>query len=158
MDTIKYCLNGAALTLQLAALPKGLDGTYAKIFENSEHKGALKILLQWLAFSASPLTVESLAEVLAVDFSGSDHPVYKPDLRCKRPADILRICYGLVTEFKGEIHSSLTMNVALTETRDDKACTFFRQGIFLPKYCHRAAFTLCHHSNLPSANFIFRST
>ncbi|KAF7968167.1 hypothetical protein HWV62_31708 [Athelia sp. TMB] len=47
------------------------------------------------------MTVETLAEVLAVDFNGSNVPFYNPDMRFERPADILRICYGLVVEFHG---------------------------------------------------------
>ena len=103
MDDIMDCFNKADLTVQLAALPRGLDATYAKIFERSKHQDALKILLQWLAFSESPMTVQMLAEVLAVDFSVSGSPLYRPDLRYERLADILRICYGLITEFDGEI-------------------------------------------------------
>ena len=102
MDDIMECVNKADLTRQLATLPGGLDATYAKIFERSKHQAALTILLQWLMFSESSLTVDILAETLAVDFNASGGPIFNPDMRYERPADILRICYGLVTEFEGE--------------------------------------------------------
>ncbi|KAF7965758.1 hypothetical protein HWV62_41994, partial [Athelia sp. TMB] len=103
MDDVKKCFNKAELFLRLKTLPRGLDEAYAKIFERSEHKKALIILLQWLVFSERPMTVEILAEVLAVDFHANAGPIYKPDMRCERPADIMRICYGLITEFQGTV-------------------------------------------------------
>ncbi|KAF7970480.1 hypothetical protein HWV62_23839 [Athelia sp. TMB] len=103
MDDVKKCFNKAELFLRLKTLPRGLDETYAKLFERSEHKEALIILLQWLVFSERPMTVEILAEVLAVDFHASAGPIYKPDMRCERPADIMHICYGLITEFQGTV-------------------------------------------------------
>ena len=95
------CCNKAQLDLQLKTLPRDLDATYARIFERSNQPDALKTLLQWLVFSKEPMTLSTLAEVLAVDFSGDSGPLYNPDLRYNRPEDILRICYGLVTEFHG---------------------------------------------------------
>ncbi|KAF7970481.1 hypothetical protein HWV62_23841 [Athelia sp. TMB] len=103
MDDVMECLNKAELATRLATLPSGLDATYAKIFERSKHQDSLKTLLQWLIFSESPMTVDILAEVLAVDFKADGGPIYNPDMRCERPADILRICYGLVTEFQGTV-------------------------------------------------------
>ncbi|KAF7978591.1 hypothetical protein HWV62_45310 [Athelia sp. TMB] len=103
MDDVKKCFNKAELFLRLKTLPRGLDETYAKLFERSEHKEALIILLQWLVFSERPMTVEILAEVLAVDFNRSGGPAYNPNKRYERPADILRICYGLITEFQGTV-------------------------------------------------------
>ncbi|KAF7976053.1 hypothetical protein HWV62_7968 [Athelia sp. TMB] len=106
MDDVKECFNKAELFFRLKTLPRGLDETYAKLFERSEHKDALIILLQWLVFSERPMTVEILAEVLAVDFHTSAGPIYKPDMRCERPADILRICNGLHLETRTVLQSA----------------------------------------------------
>ncbi|KAF7968170.1 hypothetical protein HWV62_31714 [Athelia sp. TMB] len=55
MDDVKECFNKVELFLQLKTLPRGLDETYAKLFERSKHKEALIILLQWLVFVTTPL-------------------------------------------------------------------------------------------------------
>ncbi|KAF7969697.1 hypothetical protein HWV62_26146 [Athelia sp. TMB] len=102
MDAVRRCNSARDLNIQLVSLPKGLDETYARIFERSERSDHLQILLQWLVFSERPMTVQTLAEALAFGFTG-DTPMYNPDLRYKRPADILGICYGLVTEFEGTV-------------------------------------------------------
>ncbi|KAF7982264.1 hypothetical protein HWV62_29505 [Athelia sp. TMB] len=103
MDAVTKCHNRAQLTRQLATLPKDLDATYKRLFEESDHADALVVLLQWLVFSESPMTVQTLAEVLMVDFNESSVPVYNILMRYKRPADLLHICYGLVTEYKGTV-------------------------------------------------------
>lgn len=103
------CRDEEALNCQLGALPKDLDATYANILQQSDDPDALKILLQWLAFSKEPLSVSALAEVLAVDFSGCSGPTYNPDIRFRTgPEFILRICDGLVTNSDGAMQSSLT--------------------------------------------------
>ncbi|KAF7972853.1 hypothetical protein HWV62_16884 [Athelia sp. TMB] len=103
IDAINKCKNKRELKAQLNSLPKGLNATYARIFERSECPDYLERLLQWLVFSERPLTVAELAEVLAVDFNTGDVPFYDPDLQCKIPALIWSICNGLVTEFEGTV-------------------------------------------------------
>ncbi|KZP21469.1 hypothetical protein FIBSPDRAFT_1044192 [Athelia psychrophila] len=97
------CKSKKELINQLGSLPKGLDGTYARIFERSENRDVLKTFLQWLAFSKSRMTVEEIAEVAAVDFEGAEGPLYDPDMRYRQPEDVLTICYGLVTEVGGTV-------------------------------------------------------
>ncbi|KAF7971912.1 hypothetical protein HWV62_19483 [Athelia sp. TMB] len=103
MDDVMRCLNKAQLTLQLMTLPRGLDATYAKILQQSHYPEALKTLLQFLVYSKIPMTLNQLADVLAVDFHASDGPTYKTDQRLERASDILGICYGLVVEFEGTV-------------------------------------------------------
>ena len=53
----------------LAELPPTLDETYNRILcaiDNDHSTHALRIL-QWLAFSARPLLIEEVAEVVAID-------------------------------------------------------------------------------------------
>ncbi|KAF7972857.1 hypothetical protein HWV62_16892 [Athelia sp. TMB] len=103
VDAISKCRSKQALKEQLNSLPKGLDATYTQIFERSECPDYLERLLQWILFSKRQLTVEELAEVLAVDINSGDVPFYNPDMRCQTPAVIWTICNGLVTEFKGTV-------------------------------------------------------
>ncbi|KAF7972854.1 hypothetical protein HWV62_16886 [Athelia sp. TMB] len=103
IDAINKCLNKKELKAQLNSLPKGLDATYTKIFERSQHPDKLEKLLQWLIFSERSLTVMELAEVLAVDVDLGGVPFYDPDMRCQTPAVIWSICNGLVTESYGTV-------------------------------------------------------
>ncbi|KAF7972864.1 hypothetical protein HWV62_16906 [Athelia sp. TMB] len=103
VDALKECNSKLDLQTHLGSLPRGLDETYARIFQRSKHPDYLRTLLSWLVFCKRPMMVTELAEVLAVDFSGGGLPLYRPERRYKRPADILGICYGLVTEFEGTV-------------------------------------------------------
>ncbi|KAF7979136.1 hypothetical protein HWV62_43369 [Athelia sp. TMB] len=103
VDAVKKCKSKTDLQNQLNSLPKGLDQTYAQIFQRSENPEKLQTLLQWLAFSKRPMTVAQLAEVLVVDFQPADGPLYNRDRRYKQPAAIWSDCYGLVTEFDGTV-------------------------------------------------------
>ena len=81
----------------MKSLPKTLDDTYARILCNidEEHsKDAFKIL-QWLAYSARPLRIDEVAEVIAVDIEGDSR--FDPENRLREPRDILTICSSLVT-------------------------------------------------------------
>lgn len=50
--------------------------------------------MQWLAYSARPLRVEEVAEVVAIDF---DHLRFDAENRLPDPRDVLTICSSLVT-------------------------------------------------------------
>jgi hypothetical protein len=56
--------------------------------------GALRIL-QVLSHSVCPLTLQEVAETLAIDLSGS--PKFDPDLRLREPRSLLDICESLIT-------------------------------------------------------------
>jgi hypothetical protein len=78
-------------------LPKTLDETYARILCNideEDSQDAFKIL-QWLVFSARPLQIKEVAEVVAVDIESD--PRFDPERRLREPQDVLAICSSLVT-------------------------------------------------------------
>ncbi|KAH0541723.1 hypothetical protein FGG08_003815 [Glutinoglossum americanum] len=96
LDALVNCLNLPILRKALASLPKTLDDTYARILEQIEEEhsqNALKVL-EWLAYSARPLQLKEVAEVITVDIEGN--PRVGPERRCPEPLDIL-ICSSLVT-------------------------------------------------------------
>ena len=98
MDELRKCLKLNALRKTLKSLPKTLDDTYARILCNidEEHsKDAFKIL-QWLAYSARPLRIKEVAEVVAVDIEGDSR--FDPENRLREPRDVLTICSSLVTK------------------------------------------------------------
>jgi hypothetical protein len=85
------------LRSSLATLPRTLDQTYDRILcaideEYSEY--AMRIL-QWLTFSARPLSVEEIAEVVAIDVARD--PAFDRDEILEDPLDTLYIYSSLVT-------------------------------------------------------------
>jgi|SRR5450432_2549305 len=97
LDALGTCLNVTMLRAALASLPPTLDGTYARILQNINpiyQSYALKIL-QWLVYSARPLRIEEVVEVLATE--PNLEPRFDADRRFPEPHDILSICSGLTT-------------------------------------------------------------
>ena len=95
---LRKCIKLDGLTKALKSLPPTLDETYERILlsiDNENCNDAFKVL-QWLAFSARPVTLAEMVEVLAVDFTNSK-PKFDPDLRMPDSEDILVICSSLVT-------------------------------------------------------------
>ncbi|EUC36316.1 hypothetical protein COCCADRAFT_88667, partial [Bipolaris zeicola 26-R-13] len=81
----------------LQKLPSTLDKTYERILTSiSEEYADYAIrILQWLAFSERPLSLEELAEVIAIDVSRD--PEFDRDEVLEDPLDVLRICSSLVS-------------------------------------------------------------
>ena len=100
LDLLGDCFSVRDLRQALASLPKTLDDTYARILLNIDkqynhyYRQILKIM-QWLTFSARPLQLEELAEIVAIDTDES--PRFDPERRWPEPRDILMICSSLVT-------------------------------------------------------------
>ena len=90
-------MNLRGLRDTLASLPKTLDDTYTRILCNIDEghfQYAFKVL-QWLAYSARPLELRELSEVIAIDIEGS--PRFDPENRRPDPRDILTICPSLIS-------------------------------------------------------------
>jgi hypothetical protein len=85
------------LRKSLATLPQTLDQTYDRILsgiseESSEYAARI---LQWLTFSARPLSVEEIAEVVAIDVARD--PAFDRNEVLEDPLKALNICSSLVT-------------------------------------------------------------
>jgi hypothetical protein len=133
-----------ALRRTLKALPKSLDETYDRILTSidEQHCDLAHKVLQWLAFSARPVTLAEVAEALAVDL---DHGcMLKPDARLQDPHDILVFCSSLVTissvavlslsytysnELEGKGMSNVLTRIIIMDTenlnRCSSTCTLF---------------------------------
>ncbi|PZC88995.1 multiple ankyrin repeat protein single kh domain protein, partial [Pyrenophora tritici-repentis] len=97
LDTLEKCRNRVMLRKSLTTLPQTLDQTYDRILsaireEDCEY--AMRIL-QWLTFSARPLSVEEIAEVVAIDVGRE--PAFDRDEVLEDPLEALNICSSLVT-------------------------------------------------------------
>jgi ribosomal protein RSM22 (predicted rRNA methylase) len=92
---LQDCYTPADLKKQLNHLPKDLDAMYDQMLSKITKKNHLHAhkILQWLAFSAHPLGLAEIAEVVAVDLQ-SLH--FDPDHRL-HPQFVLDMCAGLVT-------------------------------------------------------------
>src|ERR1700753_2034760 len=69
LDALGKCRNRLMLRKALATLPPTLDETYNRILcaiDEEDFEYAVRIL-RWLAFSARPLSVEEISEVVAID-------------------------------------------------------------------------------------------
>jgi hypothetical protein len=70
LDELRLCLSRHEVEDQLQHLPRDLSESYNRIINriDKRHYDNPRKLLQWLAFSARPLKLVELAEVVAVDF------------------------------------------------------------------------------------------
>lgn len=80
----------------LASLPQTLDQTYDRILTAiSEEDSAYAMrILQWVTFSERPLTIEEIAEVVAIDVERD--PAFDSDEILEDPLEALNICSSLV--------------------------------------------------------------
>ena len=93
---MQNCRRLPTLRKALESLPETLDETYARILRSiaeEDSEDAIKIL-QWLTYSAEPLKVEQLAEVVAVKIDGS--PWFDCKARFPDQQDVIAICSSLV--------------------------------------------------------------
>ena len=84
-----------ALRKALKSLPKTLDETYARMLVNIDEEYSKDVfrIFQWLVYSARPLRIEEVAEVVAIDI---DESRFNPENRLLEPRDLLIICSSLV--------------------------------------------------------------
>ncbi|KAF1955322.1 ankyrin, partial [Byssothecium circinans] len=81
----------------LATLPPTLDQTYDRILSaisETDSEFAIRIL-QWLTFSARPLSIDEVAEVVAIN--AKRDPAFDRDEVLEEPLEALNICSSLVT-------------------------------------------------------------
>ena len=96
MDELRICRSPIQLRKALKGLPKTLDQTYERMLcriEEEDRHYAMKIL-QWLAFSARPLLLKEVAEIVTIDINSD--PQVDPDRRFADRQEILEICASLI--------------------------------------------------------------
>ena len=104
LDELQYCHSHDDLRNQLEGLPQSLDKFYERIISGIHKKyreDALKIL-QWLSFSARPLKLDEVAQVVGVVPDLVQGLRFMPSRVFPDPRSILMICSNLVTETYGK--------------------------------------------------------
>jgi hypothetical protein len=107
LDTLRKCITISAVERALTELPNTLDETYNRILNNipeEYHKEARRVM-QLLAISYRPLTIDEVAEAIAVD---CENEVFDPEKRLPDQMDILEICSSLVT-LSGYFHINISV-------------------------------------------------
>ena len=102
----------------LADLPTTLDQTYERILgaiDKDDSQYVLRIL-RWLAFSARPLRLKEVAEIVAIDVTRN--PAFDKDDVLEDPSDALEMCSSLVTT-----------NVAITDGSEDRTIALAHYSI-----------------------------
>jgi hypothetical protein len=75
------CNNPVEVTAQLNNLPADLNQSYLQFFAklDSHHHAIVITIMQWLAFSKEPLTIDQICEAVAIVKVGEDqHPKFQP--------------------------------------------------------------------------------
>ncbi|KAI1522222.1 fibronectin type 3 and ankyrin repeat domain protein 1 [Pyrenophora tritici-repentis] len=102
LDTLAKCRNLVMLRKSLATLPQTLDQTYDRILTAISREDCVYAMriLQWLTFSARPLYVREVAEVVAIDVARES--AFDRNEVLVDPLEALDICSSLVTITKNE--------------------------------------------------------
>src|SRR5277367_1503510 len=102
---LQNCYNEEELKDQLQGLPHDLDKVYDRIISGLDERhreDALKIL-QWLSFSARPLKLAEVAQIVGVVPDADQGLRFKPSRVSSNSRSVLMICSSLVTETDGEL-------------------------------------------------------
>ena len=97
LDALESCVDLPMLRRTLKQLPEDLDETYARILRGikPELRTRAVTILRWLLFSARPLRIEEVVDVVAV--KSNPEFQFDPENRLPEPRDIIEICSSLVT-------------------------------------------------------------
>jgi hypothetical protein len=97
LDALHRCRTTYQVRQTLRSLPKTLDETYDRILAGISETNREYVFraLQWLAFSARPVSVKEVAEAMIIDID-CDLPHVDHDRALRDPRDLRDICTSLV--------------------------------------------------------------
>jgi ankyrin repeat protein len=136
LDSLRKCLNLKKIRAELGSLPKTLDDTYDRVLSRIDDDGYSKeafTILQWLCFSARPLGIKEIVEVLAIDLESCQ---FDPEQRFPEPRDIFRVCPSLVSvatassrNVFGDYEEIEEIRLAHFSVKEYLTCSRIQQGI-----------------------------
>jgi hypothetical protein len=99
ISALDSCNSPDEVTEQLENLPGGLNQAYDQFFAklNPHHHDIVLTIMQWLAFSKEPLTIDQICETVAIVKVGQgEQPKFQPGKKWSR-ISVERVCGDLVT-------------------------------------------------------------
>ena len=101
---LQNCYNEDELKDRLQGLPHDLDKVYNRIISglDEQHREDALNILQWLSFSARPLELSEVAQVVGVVPDADQGLRFVPSRIFTNSRSVLMICSSLVTEADGE--------------------------------------------------------
>ena len=104
VDELQDCQSQNDLEKQLENLPENLDEVYERIVSgiNKKHREDELKILQWLSFSARPLGLAEVSQVVGVVPDLDQSLCFKPSCVSSNPRSVLTICSSLVMETDGK--------------------------------------------------------
>jgi hypothetical protein len=103
LSALNGCNSPDEVSAQLNNLPPDLNQSYQQFFAklNPHHHDIVLTIMQWLAFSKEPLTIEQICEAVAiVKVEEDQHPKFQPGKKWNR-LSVERVCADLVTVING---------------------------------------------------------
>ena len=98
LDMLKCCMSITAIRQRMTALAGTLDETYDQILSSIDEVHQVEVIktLQALTVTVSPLSLQELVEIIAIDLD-STPPHFDRDNRLLDPRSILSMCSSLVS-------------------------------------------------------------
>jgi hypothetical protein len=129
---LRDCRTLSDLKNQLDSFPKDLFGFYDRIISTIKDRDRIHAhkILQWLAFSARPLELKEIAQVVAIVQDPHQGIVFDADNLPRDPRDIFRICTSFITQEEGDTQTNLQFPLADGRHRYRQACSHICQGLF----------------------------
>ena len=99
LGELRKCVKQSAVKKTLETLPPTLDETYTRILLSIDkvYRHDVARVLQFLVYSAEPLRIHELAEIVAFDSVNPGSPSFAAQNRLREPQDILSLCSSLIT-------------------------------------------------------------
>jgi hypothetical protein len=135
LSALNGCNSSDEVAAQLRNLPPDLNQSYQQFFAKLDphHHGVVLTIMQWLAFSKVPLTIDQICEAVAiVKVEEDQHPKFQPGKKWNR-LSVERVCADLVTVINGNrfLNTHFKIN-SYQNYRTNKIGTFHSERV---SYC-----------------------
>jgi hypothetical protein len=132
LSALNSCNSPDEVKAQLNNLPPDLNQTYHQFFAKLDphHYDIVLTIMQWLAFSKKPLTIDQICEAVAiVKVEEDQHPKFQPGKKWNR-LSVERVCADLVTVINGNgfLNTHFKIN-AYQDYRTNKIGTFHSERV-----------------------------
>ncbi|KAH7006849.1 hypothetical protein EDB80DRAFT_578291, partial [Ilyonectria destructans] len=122
LQALQECHTAQELDEALASLPATLEETYERSLLAVEEKRreGFRHILRWLSFSARPMHLDEIAEVLAVDVAAKPRPHYDPRKRLVNSERFFHKHSNLISvlTIKGKAEQHQELRLAHLSVRD----------------------------------------